>query len=142
MDTNKTTNTIVINNNININFNNKIEPIEEKYFRNSRLKRNITDTNTNLDYYNKIIINKTNNNNHRQKTIIEKYDNHNNDKNFRRKKIFNGGTIECVNNINKNDNSQNDSISYLLHRIPFFKKTIDNNKNVLSRETSYEKNHF
>ena len=140
IDTNKTTNTIVINNNININFNNKIEPTEGKYFRNNRLKRNITDTNTNIDYFNKIIINETNNNS-RQNAIIEKYDNHNNDKYLRRKNIYTGGTIECV-NINNKDSNQNNSISSLLHRIPFYKKTLDNNKNILSRDTSYEKKHF
>ena len=139
--TNKTANTIVINNNININFNNKIEQIhsiQDTYLRNSVLKRNITESN-NKEFYDKIILNKTNNNS-RRRTIIEKYNvNSNNDEKKRGKKYYtgyNGGTIECT-NINKNEN-KNDSISSLLHRIPFYKKTLDNNKNILSGENSFE----
>ena len=138
-NTNKTTNTIVINNNININFNNKIEQIQaiqNTYLRNSVLKRNITENNKN-EFYGKIFLNKTNNNSKR-KTIIEKYNvNSYNDEKKRGKKYYtgyNGGTIECT-NINKNEN---DSISSLLHRIPFYKKTLENNKKIHSRENSFE----
>ena len=140
-NTNKTANTIVINNNININFNNKIEQIhaiQDTYLRNSVLKRNITESNNN-EFYDKIILNKTNNNS-RRKAIIEKYNvNSNNVEKKRGKKYYtgyNGGTIECT-NINKNEN-KNDSISSLLHRIPFYKKTLENNKKILSGENSFE----
>ena len=140
-NTNKTANTIVINNNININFNNKIEQIhaiQDTYLRNSVLKRNITESNNN-EFYDKIILNKTNNNS-RRKAIIEKYNvNSNNVEKKRGKKYYtgyNGGSIECT-NINKNEN-KNDSISSLLHRIPFYKKTLENNKKILSGENSFE----
>ncbi len=137
MESNNTTNTIVINNNININFNNKIEPIQGRYIRNNVLKRNTTDISNNNDYFHKIIFNKKNKNNSHQKTIIEKY---NDNINYNRMKgndnYYKGGTIECV-NINKNNfNNQNNSISSLLHRLPIYKKILDNNRRVLSRETS------
>ena len=137
-DSNKTANTIVINNNININFNNKIEPIPtigETYIRNNVLKKTITENNNNNEYYDKIIINKTNNNNKR-KTIIEKYNINKNRDKIGVKNYYTGGTIECI-NTNKNEN-KNDSISSLLHKIPFYKKTLENNKKLLSKDSSFE----
>ena len=137
LETNNTANTIVINNNININFNNKIEPIQGRYIRNNVLKRNTTDISNNNDYFHKIIFKRTNKNNSHQKAIIEKYnDNINYNKMKGKDNFYKGGTIECI-NINKNNvNNQNNSISSLLHRLPIYKKTLDNNRRVLSRETS------
>ena len=142
IETNKTTNTIVINNNININFNNKIEPIRGRRIHNNILKRNTTEISNNKDYFNKIIISKSNkNNNSHQKTIIEKYYDNNNDRNkIIGKDYCKKGTIECINsNKNINVNNQNYSISSLLHRLPIYKNTLDNNRKVLSRETSLNK---
>ncbi len=136
IQTNKTTNTIVINNNININFNNKIDPIQGRYIRSNILKRNTTDVNNNNECFNKIIINSTNKNNSHQKTIIEKYYDNNNYNRMRGKDNYKKGTIECINSSTNNSNNQNYSISSLLHRLPIYKKTLDNNRKILSRESS------
>ena len=125
IDSNKTANTIVINNNININFNNKIEPFQGRYVRNNILKRNITEINNN-DYYNKFIINNKNINSHR-KIIIEKYYDSNKYNKITDKKYYNAGTIKCI-DINNNMNNQNNSISSLLHKLPFYKKTLGKNR--------------
>ena len=113
-DKNKNDNskTIVINNNININFNNKIENsnIYPKN-KNEFMKKQVTSKmNESKEFYNKLI-----NNN---KSISD---------------YHTKGTIECT-NANK-DNTRN-NISSLLHRIPFYKKTLENNKKKFSRDVS------
>ena len=133
------TNTIVINNNININFNNKFLPIQASHMYNGNLKGNLTEINNeknnNNNYLNKIIINKTNKNNYIQNTIIEK----NNDNSNRNRGNSNnrGGTIDYI-NYNKNNNIQTNSISSLLRRMPNIKHNLDNNRKRLSRQLSVE----
>ena len=110
--TNNTSKTIVINNNININFNNKIEN-SNIYPRNKNeiMKKQITTKmSDSKEFYNKLINNRYNNNDFHSK-----------------------GTIECT-NVNK-DNGHN-NISSLLHRIPFYKKALENNKKKFSRDVS------
>jgi hypothetical protein len=121
INTNNTTNTIVINNNININFNNKMEPTTGRYIPNSNknLKRNETEANKIGNYFEKINPNKRNN--------INKID---------WKNYYNGGTIDCINVNKSNFNNQNNSISSLLHRLPFYKKTLENNRKILSGDLS------
>ena len=121
INTNNTTNTIVINNNININFNNKMEPTTGRFIptSNKHLRRNETEANKIYNYFEKANPNKRNN--------INKVD---------RKNYYSGGTIDCI-NVNKNNyNNQNNSISSLLHRLPFYKKTLENNRKILSGDFS------
>jgi len=122
INTNNTTNTIVINNNININFNNKIEPTTGRFISNSNkhLKRNETEANKKDNYYEKINPDKRNNN----KVDWKNY--------------YSGGTIDCINVNKSNYNNQNNSISSLLHRLPFYKKTLENNRKILSGDLSIQ----
>ena len=109
---NENSKTIVINNNININFNNKIENsnIYPKS-KNEFMKKQVTSKmNESKEFYNKLINNNKNISGYHTK-----------------------GTIEC-NNINKDNTCNN--ISSLLHRIPFYKKTLENNKKKYSRDIS------
>ena len=138
LTTNKTASTIVINNNININFNNKIEPIQGRYIQNI-LKRSTTENNN--TYLNKIILNKTDNNN-LHKSIFEKYDgknkdNDNNIEKIRRKKYYNGRIVEST-NINKNNNNQKVNIFSLLNRMPLYKRSFGNNRKNLNAGLSEE----
>ena len=121
INTNNTTNTIVINNNININFNNKMGPTTGRFIpsSNKHLRRNETEANKIYNYFEKANPNKRNN--------MNKVD---------RKNYYSGGTIDCINANKNNYNNQNNSISSLLHRLPFYKKTLENNRKILSGDLS------
>ena len=121
INTNNTTNTIVINNNININFNNKMEPTTGRFIPNlnKNLKRNETEAKKIGNYFEKINPNKRNN--------INKVD---------WKNYYSGGTIDCINTNKNNYNNQNNSISSLLHQLPFYRKTLENNRKILSGDLS------
>ena len=122
INTNNGTNTIVINNNININFNNKMEPTTGRFITNPNkyLKRNETEANKIGNYFEKINPNRRNNN----KMSWKNY--------------YSGGTIDCINVNKSNFTNQNNSISSLLHRLPFYKKTLENNRKILSGDLSME----
>ena len=140
LNTNNASNVIVINNNININFNNKIKNHKPgKYIRNRALRRNITDITNNNYFYNnnEIIINKGNNN--QNEIITEKNSENYKYNNKTNKNYYKGGTVKCFNS-NNNINNQNNSISNLIHRLPFYKKTLENNRKILSMDSSIEIN--
>jgi hypothetical protein len=136
-NSNNTSNTIVINNNININFNNKISTIPGRYILNRPLKRATTEANginnsctNDYDYLNEKKIYKGNSSS-LHKNIIEKYEynsNRTNDNN-----CYKGMTIRCINH-NKNNDNQNSSLSSLIHRLPFYKKTLENNRRFFSKD--------
>ena len=116
-NSNNNSKTIVINNNININFNNKIDHsntynIKKNENINKQIKTKIND---NEEFLNKII-NKRNNNINSNYYPIK-------------------GTNE-YNNVNKKISHNN--LSSLVHRIPFYKKNLRNNKNDLTRGNSKE----
>lgn len=144
IDSRNTANTIVINNNININFNNKIPTIPGRYILNKPFKRTITDMNRinnsyskNSDYFNEKYI-QTDNSNSLHKNKIGKYE-YDNPKRINDDNHYKGMTIRCFNN-DKSNNNQSSSISSLIHRLPFYKKTLENNRRFLSKEPPVEAN--
>ena len=144
INSNNTSNTIVINNNININFNNKIPTIPGRYLLNKPLKRTTTEVNqinklsTKDNYYlNEKYIYKENSSS-LHKNIIEKYEN--NPKRINDDNHYKGMTIRCINN-NKNNDNQNSSISSLIHRLPFYKKTLENNRRFFPKNPPVEVNY-
>ena len=100
--------TIVINNNININFNNKIENSKLYPNKNEIMKKQVTTKMADSkELFNKIIINKNS-------------DDYNNKRE----------TMEYINN-----NGSHNKISSLMHRLPFYKKASEYNKNKFSKDT-------
>ena len=113
---------IVINNNININFNNKIE--HSSYQRNNKDNGSIQRQNTN-----------TNKINENKKIYNELTYDHN--------KYNTRGTIDCTNSDNNGDNKRsgnNNGLSSMLHRLSFYKKTLKNDKNKSRDSSKYNKN--
>ena len=49
-------------------------------------------------------------------------------------------TIRCINN-NKNNDNQNSSLSSLIHRLPFYKKTLENNRRFFPKNPPVEVNY-
>jgi len=151
INSNNTSNTIVINNNININFNNKIPTIPGRYFQNKPLKRTTTEVNRinnsyiNDNNYINENIHKENSSSH-HKNIIEKYQ-YVNPRKINDDNHYKGMTIRCINNNKNNDiesngNSNSNSISSLIHRLPFYKKTLENNRRFFSKERPVEVNNI
>ena len=145
INSNNTSNTIVINNNININFNNKIPTIPGRYLLNKPLKRTITGVNrinnsciNDNNYISENTIQKENSSS-LHKNIIDKYE-YINPKRINEDNHYKGMTIRCINN-NKNNDNQNNSLSSLIHRLPFYKKTLENNRRFFSKERQVEMNH-
>ena len=137
INSNNTSNTIVINNNININFNNKIPTIQGRYLLKKPLKRTTTEINriNNLctkvnDYLDEKYIHKENSSSLR-KNIFEKCEY--NPKRINDDNHYKGMTIRCITNSKNNDN-KNNSISSLIHRLPFYKKTLENNRRFFSKD--------
>ena len=110
---NENSKTIVINNNININFNNKIENSKIYPNKNEIMKKQVTTKMADSkELFNKII-NKRNNNINNNNYPIK-------------------GTNE-YNNVNRK--ISHNKVSSLMHRLPFYKKASEYNKNKYSKDT-------
>ena len=103
--------TIVINNNININFNNKIENSKIYPNKNEIMKKQVTTKMADSkEIFNKMIINKNTGDYHKRETI------------------------DYINN--NIDKTHHNNVSSLMHRLPFYKKSSEFNKNKYSNNTN------